>query len=596
MIFYCKRSLCKNYHDEKRADSGALLPVNTYLTLSYHWVNNSVGDFYYYCTVPNCTLILLNFPEVEILAKDKIKCYECKDVVNSIVEIADRAQRLYGDSDAFVYKKRRKPHKKTYNEFVADSKKNAQFILRQKLKKGHVAVLGVSSYEWVTWYYGLMYAGLVIVPIDKELSTENIDGLIRQADVDFIIYDKIYADVAQELMENQGGELKGFCMDDEIVLTGEDIPLPEVDPDKLSAIVFTSGTTGKSKGVMLTQRNIARNVCSGLEVIQPRHGEDVAMSVLPMNHAFECTGTLFIMVYCGVKICICSGLKYLQKEIKEYKPTVMFVVPLMPQKIIDKVWLTAKKSGKEKKLRAGIKICNAAKKIGVDLTDKVLGEVKAAFGGRLRLLMCGGAYTSEELIKSCQDIGINLFQGYGLSECSPLLCANFENYHKAESVGKIVTGCEMKTVDGELWARGISVSKGYYNDEENTAANFEDGWFKTGDLGYIDEDNFVYVTGRKKNLIILSNGKNVAPEEIEALIYKHMPYVSEVVVSAKDDRIQAEIYLSEPDDEAAREKANGDIVELNKKMAFYKSISLVTFRDEPFPKTTTIKIIRNGVK
>lgn len=531
-----------------------------------------------------------------MLAKNKIKCYECKDVVNSIVEIADRAQRLYGDAEAFAYKKRRKPYTKTYNEFVADSKKNAQFILRQKLKTGHVAVLGASSYEWVTWYYGLMYAGLVIVPIDKELNTENIDTLIKQADVDFIVYDSIYADIAQELMEIHGDELPGFCMDDEIVLTGEDIPLPEVDPDKLSAIVFTSGTTGKSKGVMLTQRNIARNVCSGLEVIQPRHGEDVAMSVLPMNHAFECTGTLFIMVYCGVKICICSGLKYMQKELKEYKPTVMFVVPLMPQKIIDKVWLTAKKSGKEKKLKTGIKICNAAKKIGIDLTDKILGEVKAAFGGRLRMLMCGGAYTSEELIKSCQDIGINLFQGYGLSECSPLLCASFENYHKPESVGKIISGCQMKTVDGELWAKGISVSQGYYKDEENTAANFENGWFKTGDLGYIDEDDFVYVTGRKKNLIILSNGKNVAPEEIENLIYKEMPYVSEVVVSAKNDRIQAEMYLSEDEAEATKERANADIAKLNTKMAFYKSISLVTFRDEPFPKTTTKKIIRDGVK
>ena len=530
------------------------------------------------------------------MAKYKIKRYECEQVVNSIVEIADRAQRLYGDADAFVYKKRRKPYKKTYNEFVADSKKNAQFILRQKLKKGHVAVLGASSYEWVTWYYGLMYAGLVIVPIDKELHTENIDVLIKQADVDFIVYDSVYADVAKELIDLQGGNLGSFCMDDEIVLTGEDIPFPEVDPDKLSAIVFTSGTTGKSKGVMLTQRNIARNVSSGLEIIHPKHGEDVAMSVLPMNHAFECTGTLFLMVYCGVKICICSGLKYVQKELKEYKPTVMFVVPLIPQKLYDKVWLTARKSEKEKKLRTGIKICNAAKKIGIDLTDKILGEVKSAFGGRLRLLMCGGAYTPESLIRGCQDLGINLFQGYGLSECSPLLCANFENYHRPESVGQVVSGCEMKVVDGELWARGVSVSAGYYNDEENTAASFEDGWFKTGDLGYIDEDNFVFVTGRKKNLIILSNGKNVAPEEIETLIYKEMPYVSEVVVSASGDKLQAEIYLNEDMPEYDEKTANADIAKLNTQMAFYKNISVITFRNEPFPKTTTRKIIRSGVK
>ncbi len=530
------------------------------------------------------------------MAKDSIRRYKCEEKVESIVAIADRAQRLYGDATAFVYKKKRKPYKKSYNEFVTDCKKNAQFMLRQNLKTGHIAVLGASSYEWVTWYYGLMYAGLVIVPIDKELHTEDISELLKQADVDFIVYDSVYADVAKELAAMQDEKIGTHCMDDEIVLTGEDIPFPEVDPDKLSAIVFTSGTTGKSKGVMLTQRNIASNVCSGLEIIQPKHGEDVAMSVLPMNHAFECTGTLFLMLYCGVKICICSGLKYVQKELKEYRPTVMFVVPLIPQKLYDKVWLTARKSGKEKKLKTGIKICNFAKKFGLDLTDKILGEVKDAFGGRLRLLMCGGAYTSEALISGCQDLGINLFQGYGLSECSPLLCANFENYHRPESVGQVVTGCEMKVVDGELWARGVSVSTGYYNDDENTAASFEDGWFKTGDLGYIDEDNFVFVTGRKKNLIILANGKNVAPEEIENLIYKAMPYVSEVVVSANGDKLQAELYLNEDTPEYDEKKANADIAKLNTQMAFYKNISVVTFRDEPFPKTTTRKIIRSGVK
>ena len=521
--------------------------------------------------------------------------YYPHEEVNSIVEIAERAKKLYGNSIAFVYKEKRQRVEKSYIDLASDSQKLAQLLMKKNLKKGHIALLGGSSYQYVVSYYAAMYAGLVIVPLDKELGFEDLYDQMERADVDFLLYDKTYSDYAERISEETNGAMGMFCINDPVVNEGEDLPFPEVDPDKLSTIIFTSGTTGKGKGVMLTQRNIARNVFAGLCQVEV-FPDDVTLSVLPMNHAYECLGDMFLAVYIGITVCISSGIRHIAKELVEYQPTAFFAVPLIPQVLVDKVWATARKEGKEKKLKFGIKLVKFFKKFGIDLTDKILGEVKAAFGGKLRLIIVGGAPVSQQLIDSCADLGIKVIQGYGLSECSPILAFNFDYFQKPGSCGRVVRDCEMKVVDGELWARGISVSTGYYNDEENTAASFEDGWFKTGDMGYIDEDGFVYITGRKKNLIILGNGKNVAPEEIEELIYNNMPYVSEVVVSANDDKIQAELYLNEDMPEYDEKTANADIAKLNTKMAFYKNISVVTFRDEPFPKTTTKKIIRSGAK
>ena len=274
---------------------------------------------------------------------------------------------------------------------------------------------------------------------------------------------------------------------------------------------------------------------------------------------------------------------------------MLFAVPLLPQMLIDKVWSTAKKEGKDKKLKLGIKICNIAKKLGIDLTDKILGEVKEAFGGRLRLVVAGGAPVSQTLVDSCKDLGIMVLTGYGLSECSPLLAFNFDYLQKADSVGRVVPGCEMKVVDGELWAKGVSVSTGYYNDPVNTEENFQDGWFKTGDMGYIDEDDFVFLTGRKKNLIILGNGKNVAPEGIEDDIHKAIPYISEVVILGVDDKLCAAVYIDE-ESGATEQQLHDDIAKFNKDMPVYKQITNIYLSEEPFPRTTTKKIIRRKVE
>ncbi len=511
--------------------------------------------------------------------------------VDSIVELIERASDLYGDSVAIRYKQNKVLNEKTYNELLLDSKNIAKYLLNQPFQKGHIAILGSSSYEWITTYLGTVFAGLVIVPLDKELPANELVDLIMQADVECLFYDEQYANVVDTFIEKFNLNISFVSMNKLYSLTYNEKSIPGVVPDKLSTILFTSGTTGKSKGVMLTQKNIASNVIQGLGAVNLQHRKDIIMSVLPMNHAYEFTCTILGMLYKGVTICISSGLRYLQKELIEYKPTVMFIVPLFAETLYKKVELNIKKQKKEKAFAMAVKFNNFFNKLHIDLTDKLFKEIKEAFGGRLRIIMCGGAPLSENLIQKYNDIGINLFQGFGLTECSPLLTVNFDYYHRPNSVGKVVSGNEVKVVDSEIWARGISVSKGYYNNPIETSKSFEDGWFKTGDLGYIDKDDFVFIIGRKKNLIILDNGKNVSAEELEKYIYE-IPCVCEVIVYGENNRIVAEICVEPEKHHISNDELNNEINKINKKLPTYKNIDKVIIRDVPFEKTTTKKIKR----
>lgn len=511
------------------------------------------------------------------------------DPVNSIVEIIERSSRIYKDAIAVKYKYKRKLREKSYNDLLSDSKICAKNLLLQNPTVKHIAVLGASSYEWVITYLGTVFAGLVIVPLDKELTAEELTAQIIQADVDCLVFDEEYADIALKISDCTN--LKTIAMRDLLTDAHIEISLPEVDPDKLSAIVFTSGTTGKSKGVMLTQRNIANNVLQGLGAVNVKHGKDVIMSVLPLNHAYEFTCTILGMAYKGVTICISSGLKYLQREFKEYKPTVMFVVPLIAEKLYEKVEQAVKEKDKEKLFTFATKLTKLFYKHKINISNLFLKEIKTAFGGNLRILMCGGAPLKEELINKYNGIGINLFQGYGLTECSPLLTVNFDYYHRPGSVGKIVDKCDVKIVDGEIWAKGVSVATGYYNNAEETKKSFCEGWFKTGDLGYVDKDGFIFITGRKKNLIILDNGKNVSAEELEELLY-NIPYITETVVYGKNNLIMAEIYIDKELHSVTEAQLQSDIKKINISLPTYKNINKIILRDEPFEKTTSKKIKR----
>ncbi len=528
--------------------------------------------------------------------KKKDFSFHKSDNVDSLVELVERSERLYGDCVAVKYKQRKLTLEKSYKDLKSDSKKIAQYLMRSELKKGHIALLGASSYEWICSYIGTMYASYTVIPLDRALEVSTLLEQLADAECDMILYDSSYETTAQVLMEKSENELKGFCMSEVFPEYGEELPYPQVDPDKLSAILFTSGTTGKSKGVMLTQRNIACDITCAVAAVSLSHENDVAMSVLPFNHAFECTCSIFGMIYLGIPVCLSRGIKYMQKELSEYQPTFMFIVPMIAEKFYDRIWLTVKKQGKEDALRKGIKLCKIARKFGFDITDKLLGDVKAAFGGRMRFLICGGAPLNEELIEKYAELGITLFQGYGLTESSPILTLNSDSYHRPNSVGKVIEACTVKSVDGEIWAKGTTISSGYYNNPEATAESFVDGWFKTGDMGYVDEDGYVFLTGRKKNLIILANGENVSAEELEALVSK-IEYVTEVVAYGEDGKIVAEIYIDpELHEVPSEEEIDKDIEKLNRGLAHYKRIEKFILRDKPFQKTTTQKIIRYSTK
>ncbi len=516
--------------------------------------------------------------------------YYYNEPVNSIVELLERSKYKFGDCPAIRYKSKKEIFEKSYNELYTDSLYTARYLLEQNLKKGHIVILGPSSYEWIVAYFGVALAGMVVVPIDKELTVSEINDLLTHSETDLIFYDETYSDVIDDLSKqycyNQKcvslTEINSFCYDN--------IELPELDENKLFSILYTSGTTGKPKGVMLSQKNIARNTTQGLSVANFIPQKDVMLSVLPFTHAYGFTCTILAMIYKGVTTCISSGLKYIKNDLNDFNPTLMFVVPLMVEKLMEGVETEVKRKGKEGKFNFGLKLSSFAKKLNVDLSDKLFGEVKAAFGGKLRVLVCGGAPLNEDLIDKYGAMGITLFQGYGLTECSPMLSVNFDHYHKANSVGRVVEGDYVKVVDGEIWAKGVSISNGYYNNPEETAKSFEDGWFKTGDLGTIDEDGFIFLTGRKKNLIILPNGENVSAEEIEALI-NEIKGVAEVLAYGKDNKIVAEIYLN-PDIECDEKSIKNEITKINKRLPSYKNIDQVVFRSEPFPKTTSKKIKR----
>lgn len=526
--------------------------------------------------------------------KKKDFTFRKTDKVESLVELTERSARLYGDGVAVKYKKRKDLFEKTYNDVKQDSEKIAQYLMRCGLEKGHIALLGSSSYEWICSYIGTMYASLTVVPLDRALEIPTLHEQITDAECDMILYDSGYKAAAESLIEKSDGRLRGFCMDDDFPVYEEKLDYPQIDPDKLSAILFTSGTTGKSKGVMLTQRNIAYDVTSAVSAVNiNRDNGDVAMSVLPFNHAFECTCSIFCTLYRGVPVCLSRGLKYMQKEFAEYQPTVMFIVPMIAEKLYDRIWLAAKKQGKEDALKKGLKLSRLANRFGIDISDKLLGDVKAAFGGKLKFLICGGAPLREEFIGKYEELGIILFQGYGLTECSPILTLNSDSYHRPGSVGKIIEPCTVKSVDGEIWAKGTTISTGYYNNPEATAESFVDGWFRTGDMGYVDNDGYVFLTGRKKNLIILGNGENVSAEELEGYISR-LEYVTEVVAYGEDGKIVAEIYIDpETNKVPSVQEIDKDIENLNRGLAHYKRIEKFILRDEPFEKTTTQKIKRH---
>lgn len=499
--------------------------------------------------------------------------------IKTLKDIVDTSASRYKEATAYRYKVKKEVIDKSFLQVKNDSMAISRMIEALELKGKHIAIIGPTSYPWIVSFFGITGSGSVAVPLDVQLPATDLCELLDRADAEMLIFDELRQDVYEAArkncpklryfisMQKENNEEPLFSWEKQVeAYRGE--YQGQVEEKQLCTILFTSGTTGKSKGVMLTHENLTQNAMSiGLR-LEPG---TVSMTVLPINHVYCLTMDIIKGLELGVCSCINDSIMHVAKNMKLFQPEIMLLVPLVIESIYSK-------------LRAA-----------GDLLPKKL-IAKQAFGGKLKLICSGGAYLNPDYVEKFKEYGITILQGYGMTECSPVISTNLLEDNRVGSVGKLVANCEGKIVDEEIWVRGSSVMQGYYKMPEETAQTLEDGWLKTGDLGYIDEDNYVYITGRKKNLIILANGENVSPEEIENEIGK-ADLVKEIVVREADGKIQAEIY---PDYEYAKKKRVKNLPEelqkildsYNKTAPLYKRVLDLKIRETEFEKNTSRKIKR----
>ena len=561
--------------------------------------------------------------------------------IDDMRSLVEESAQNFPDSIAISYKENywdKEVRKVTFSQWRDDVRNFGTALISYGFREENIAILGENTYGWCCAFFAVMATGSVTVPVDKELPVEDIDGIITTTGTKVLIYGKASESKVKEILRNGGlksveliisvaptnsietSELGGRTLKtlEEVQVEGAGLYASgdnsyydyKIDVNKLASIVFTSGTTGKGKGVMLSQANIALDMTLGM------YNFDITrktLHVLPPHHTFGSTVNYVGHLSQGCEVYISSGIKHVSDEIKEQQPTHLILVPAFLEVMNRKIWATARKDGKEGLLKAMIKVSNFLRKFGVDVRRKLFASVLSAFGGKLELIICGGAKLDEEIIRNFDALGITILNGYGITECAPLISANRNKYQKPGSVGTPILACRVKidnpdeNGEGEICVKGPNVMLGYYNNPEATAEVFDkDGFFHTGDYGKLDEEGWIYITGRKKNLIILSNGKNVYPEEIEADLQK-VEGVSEVVVYAGESRVQkdkitivAEIFpdadlLAHKGISNAQEYFEDQVKALNAKMPPYKAVKCVKLRDTEFQKNTSRKITRFNI-
>lgn len=480
----------------------------------------------------------------------------------------------------------------TFRQFQQDLEALGTFFRHRGLSGAKVAVLGENSYFWILTYFAVVLSSNVIVPVDKELPDNEIDSLLRRCGAKALVYASSFQGTA-ESMRKKGAVDNVFSMREfssfletgrELLRSGfPSILLDEVDENAVCSLIFTSGTTGKPKGVMLTQRNLmADTVASCKSVWIP--GSSVL--TLPLHHTFAFTANVLVTLLYKHTICINKSLRTFLSDLTLYQPRTLFLVPLYMETMYQGIWKAAKEQKKDKLLKRMIVVSNVLRKWGIDLRKELFRSVHTQFGGNLELIVSGGAFLEQKYIDGMEELGIQVLNGYGITECSPVVAVNRNQYRKKGSVGLPLSCCEIQIIEGEICVRGELVMAGYFQDPTATLEALQDGWFHTGDLGYLDEEGFLYLTGRRKNLIILSNGKNVSAEELESKIMA-ISHVLEVLVYGEEDTITAEIFAEE--DTGIRE----GIQALNRELPAYKRIQRIKFRTSAFEKTTTKKIKRS---
>lgn len=523
------------------------------------------------------------------------KIYPFYDVptVNSLKELVDFAAEEYGDKKAFWYIKYKEEKVKSFIDLRNDIRALGTVLLKNGFENQHIALLGENSYEWVVSYFAVVNSGNVVVPLDKELDARSISTLADRSNCDLIIHSPAYSEEAEccGIKTLSMKKIPELIKEGEALFEEGDDTFDNVciDENKTCAIVFTSGTTSMPKGVMLSQRNLATNAVACSKNVSIENG---TVAILPFYHTFGFASCISSQLLRGYEVFINSSLKRVLDDIKYAKPAHLSVVPMLLKVIYDNIWTSVREQGKERLFKSMIKVGNGLDKVGLHYKRKMFAKVLEAFGGKLELIVTGGSAIDEKYISGFRDLGITVLNGYGITECSPIVSTVRNENYAPDSVGTVVSGADVRIVDGEIQVKGSGVFSGYYKDSKATENAFDNGWFKTGDLGRLDDDGFLYIEGRSKNLIILSNGKNVCPEEIETKLEQSIPEIKEVVVSAQDDMIVAEIFPVDNREEIIESIEKG-IVGVNRTMPSFKKIAKTRYRDTEFPKTATKKIKRN---
>ena len=564
------------------------------------------------------------------------KSYYDVPKINTLKEMLEMCANKYSTNSAFKFRNEPRLNiiNKTYREFVDDVNALGSDLLNLGFKNSHIAIIGENRYEWVVSYLATINGVGVAVPLDRMLPKNEIELMLERGEVDVLVYSESFEEIVNDISKNNTRLKAIICMSpktkndinnsvsfsfDQLVKEGQELIKSgyneyinsEPDPDALSVLLFTSGTSASSKAVMLSHGNICSDIMSLGGVVHFEPGDSV-LSILPLHHTFENTTGLLFPLFLGMTVSICDGLKYLSKNLTEYQPDCLIGVPLIFDKFKRKILDEIKKKDMEKKINILMSITKSLSYLGLDIRRKIFKKLLEPFGGKLRVIVTGGAAMENDTTKFYENIGVKVYQGYGLTETSPVVAGGNDRVRKTGTCGNPLPGVKIAIANpdingsGELVIKGNNVMLGYWKNTEATKEAIVDGWFHTGDLGSIDKKGLIKVTGRVKTMIVLNNGKKVFPEELENHINK-VPYVKESLVWGEPTKegtveICAKIILDKenitevvqsPDDEGAIKKIlDNAIKEINKLMPVYKTIRYYVFGYEELIKTTTMKVKR----
>ena len=569
---------------------------------------------------------------------DKYVVYKTSRPITDIRHMLRTSTELYGDNVAFRQRfEKNEPYREiTYKQAFETVNALGTALTNKGLKGKRIAVIGENCYQWATSYLAVICGTGVVVPLDKELSAMELKQLVIEAEVSAVMFTKKYREIFKEMKTSRDTDIEilvDLTGDDEeegifkwsnlvaegrMLLEGGDRSFVEAEiiADEMSELLFTSGTTGIAKGVMLSHKNICFDLMIAPTILNVNTW-DIFFSVLPIHHTYEGTCGFLMPLYKGASIAYCEGLKYIVKNLAEVSPTMFLGVPALFETLYKTIMRNVRKQGKEGLVKKVMSVNKVTRKIGLDLNKLLLKDILKVFGGRMRVLISGGAAIDPAILQFFNDLGFIAVQGYGLSECAPMGALNPDNpkYMRNSSVGHILPGMQVKIVDkdedgiGEICLKGDNVMLGYYKNPEETARAVRDGWFYTGDQGYVDEEDFIYITGRKKNVIIASNGKNVFPEELEYYL-SLSPFIAESMVWGAEDERSGDIVIvaairPETDDiretlgdekaddpETVKELLWKEVDKVNEQMPMFKKIKKIVVRNEEFEKNTSKKIKR----